>query len=81
MMDNKCNFTIIHDWPRWMSLKVAAAYTSFSSRQIERFVLNGDLSFTRIRNGHKRLDRLEIDRLFEKNKVNLQSVIGKVFSK
>lgn len=59
---------VLQVWPRWLSKKLASIYTTYSIRQIDRFIRNGDLPHTRLNDGNVRIDIHDLDRLMEKNK-------------
>ena len=55
------------EWPRYMTYKVAARYTSSSYNTIRQLVLAGDLKVVEGLFGKaNKVDRLEIDALFQK---------------
>lgn len=49
---------------------MAAAYTGFSTKTIERWINSGKLPFVQIDGGHRRIDRVDLDRLMESNKID-----------
>jgi hypothetical protein len=73
-------------WPRWMSKRMAALYTSYSEKQIDRLIANGSLPFIKLRmNNQKRgcqlrIDRKDLDRLMMENKKDFQQIKKDVLS-
>ena len=70
---------ILNCWPRWMSKQMAGLYIGFSTKQIERFVKSGSINYVRINGtGHLRIDRLDLDKFMEMNKVALSKNINRI---
>ena len=71
------------DWPRWMDVKTAAAYTCFSESKIYEMIAEGILPVTRPpqkngRPGHPRIDRHDIDRLMMAHRLDVNEQIQKL---
>jgi len=65
-------------WPRWLDKKLAAIYTSYSEKMIENFMKSGDLPYTRVNGGYIRIDVNDLDRLMEKDKIDIRSTKRKI---
>jgi hypothetical protein len=73
-------------WPRWMSKRMAALYTSYSEKQIDRLIASGSLPFIKLRMNHQkrgcqlRIDRRDLDRLMMEHKKDLQQIKRRILS-
>ena len=72
------DITVILDFPHWMNKKMVADYTCFSTKQIKRLTSSGKLPYSRIRNGHLRIDKKDFDALLMRNKIGYKKVVARI---
>lgn len=66
---------ILKTWPRWLDKKLASVYTSYSIRQIDRFIRSGLIPHCRLDGGNVRIDIKDLDRLMETSKIDIQKSV------
>ncbi|HEY0087732.1 MAG: hypothetical protein A2Y94_02065 [Caldithrix sp. RBG_13_44_9] len=64
---------IIFEWGRWLGLRQASLYCDSSPTQLRRYIKSGLLNISRIRGGHPKVDRHELDKLYERHKFNYKT--------